>query len=428
MCAEVKEEKGRKVIIKKDGKVTEEIIETPEQKAAREEKERLELIQRVAEEVHPGNWHYGPMEPMLAMTYGKTHYERRHCECDYCNGKDGTECTHPASKTCYRLLIRFPETVIRNRNGREHPIHEFFIAIPFTADHKKTLNTSLCSYRTKVTTKEYAYGYFHSHSTSADWNCGHPQNYFRWRSCCLGGQTELTDLMFDLYDKGLQEKTLHELLVTLYIYASWESINGGPYMLMKDIRYPEAEGSRNRTNIPFDRIRQYFFRNELPNMEVKPEITGELQDLAISNVDASIGSAAKRVLLNNTRDNDGYNILPWIGNINESGGFTPLQSTERENSAKGPDFYKAVIELAEKELQPVMRQFLNLGPDSDLKYELIWDDEGLGDVPSEPTQADIENAVPHPDIVIDLTRRTLDTFKKFKLKYKTYQRYGKKEE
>ncbi len=175
----------------------------------------IDLICRVAELIHPGNWCLDISEPRLKSVVSADN----------------------------RLLIKFPEVTISNGTSLTHHITDVFIAIPITTDYSKMRGNTMYMMRSSVEQVEFYNGYFHSHACRSN-RAPTVENYFQWRNLCLGGQTSLTELVYALSSEGINEGVLELLLLNLHTYVRHESISGGPYFMYKNLIFP-SERSRN---------------------------------------------------------------------------------------------------------------------------------------------------------------------------------------
>tara|TARA_R100001463_G_scaffold23551_2_gene56411 strand:- start:23642 stop:24808 length:1167 start_codon:yes stop_codon:yes gene_type:complete len=242
----------------------------------------MTTIAEIAEEVHPGNWDLGLAEPALAQKL------RSYISSDAYDG------------FIQRLIIKFPETTIRNSIGDSATIHDMYIAIMFNADFTEILTPKMFSMRSTVTTKEYASGFFHPHSAAVSKNNNNVSSYFIWRDMCLGGGTELDHLMVSLRNDGVTKKDIFELLVMLHRYVAWESLEGGPYRKLSHVDYPRIGGSdRNHNSIKSSILVQHLapifkYNDDIPLPEL---INSNGQATAVTNVYASFEKGLHKLFL-----------------------------------------------------------------------------------------------------------------------------------
>jgi hypothetical protein len=258
---------------------------------------RKEWICKLAEEIHPGNWDFGLMEPHLLNWFTARYCDNidPNCTCEGCTSTPAKTCDFYKNSTP-RLLIRFPHVKITNSAREHYEIEDMYIAILFNQSLTKTRAKYLTGIRSTVTTKEVNCGFFHPHASRVSGGAVSCAEVFQWRDLCLGGDTELTDIMYSLTFDGVTHQMLHELLVILHLYVGWESIEGGPYCRFRDVRYPDnAVRSISRSSYlggghTLSLLLESF--RDTPTL-TRPELVGNIDDLAITNVSESIVPAIK---------------------------------------------------------------------------------------------------------------------------------------
>lgn len=140
---------------------------------------------------------------------------------------DGYYSTHNFGKKI--IIIQFPPFVITNSNGHKHTIKGLWMKFKYNYIYRLM---SMGGIRSLKTYSEYETSYNHSHMSSSS-TC-EKEN---WLSCCLGG-TDYSTLNvalrnnFDTNDTTLFFQQLSD-------YLAWESLEGGPYVLIESI------GNRN---------------------------------------------------------------------------------------------------------------------------------------------------------------------------------------
>ena len=364
---------------------------------------RKQLIETIAEEIHPGCWDLSSVsEARLAYRSGF-----RECQCSYCREmKPG--CTEGNIK---KLVIKFPETIIRNSEGANYVMKDFYIAILLNKDYSKTLSTNMYSLRSTVTTKEYASGVFHPHSTTTDKNTI-LEEYFSWRDMCLGGDTELTDIMYTLFKDGVSSKPMHELLIMLHVYASWESIEGGPYRPLRAFAYPRRNEDSS-SSFDFNFVYTKFIENLCNNNELeRPEFIGRGNSTAITNTATSIIPIIKEVMLDGVRNdhNRQSRLLPYLGHFSGEE-FTGLLSNS-QNTKKTKDFYLERIEET-KNLGNSWKKSLLVFRGETPTYVIEYDPVGLENG-TELTPEMLETSTVHPNVVSQIVNHYIQAFNAFK--------------
>ena len=163
--------------------------------------EKIQIIQNIAEETHPGTW-------------------------DFAEIKSGEFNEEGLAE--YRLVLHFPEITIKNRTGLSHKIFDFYVQILFNDD--LTIRATLYCNRATISILEYSSEYVHSHSPRRSRNTGP-----HWRKLCLGTNTPVGNAVSGIIADEWNPSLLTTLLIELYSYVSWESLEGGPYIRMSSI-------------------------------------------------------------------------------------------------------------------------------------------------------------------------------------------------
>lgn len=384
---------------------------------------RRRMIAEIAEELHPGNWCLGDPEDEVHKLFHNyaPKIGGRNCKCDHCTGGYPSRCENNNNREkTKRLIIRIPETTIRNSRGESHFMEDFYVVMGLKEDYSKALTTQLFSMRSTVTTEEYAYGAFHPHSRHTDQN-SRLNTYFSWRDMCLGGDTELTDIMYTLFSDGVSKKPLFEYMLLLHIYAGWESIEGGPYRQMRNYKYPRNEAS-SRTHFDQDGIYQGFLKVMASTDDIpRPEIIGVDKAMAISNASSSMVPAIKASMVSrldpSQHDEQSIRgIYAFLG-TNDNGQFTPLFNTSGQGSTqKSRAWYESkVAETVQWSAENADRVLKFQGG---ITFVMKLKEEGLGETQTDPTAEQIEHATVHPEVVRLITYKYLDNLRTFKFSHK----------
>ena len=397
-----------------------DILIGPVMKAKPQWQKNKELIEELAESIHPGNWDLDTCEDRLYSFLEDGYIDSSEYACNECGSCDDgyySECESKEDYIMHRLLIHFPEVEITNSMGHTHTMTDIYIATVFTADYSQVATKCLFLIRGSATTKELAVGYAHSHASSANSN-NSVSRYFCWRELCLGGDTELTDIMYNLSD-GISNKDLHELLVLLHLYVGWESREGGPYMYMNDIQYKSSNISSSNylpddLSITIGRILLLEFAKH--STLSKPDIVGTGAGIAISNVTASIAIALKKFILDSMAEDLSHPYISMLGTqlsrAGEDDSFTPLVGIV-PHSDYNLEFYIHCITEAEDYSFPQILKFNG----ENIQLSLTLDPKGL-DSSATFTTADIISAVVNPLVIQRAVEAYLEDFKLYRTQYK----------
>lgn len=162
------------------------------------------------------------------------------------------------------LLIRFPEIIIENRDKRKHTIKDLYVSLHFGLDerHNFFMNSNLYGARATVTSAEWYSNYRHSHlQTGRD-------PYFV--NFCQGGGTPTSIATAELRSNFSMEK-FELFLYQLSSYVRYESLEGGPYIRMENIR--DRSSSRRNIDVNDDMTRYMnFVRNNNVDLPVKTAV------------------------------------------------------------------------------------------------------------------------------------------------------------
>lgn len=385
---------------------------------------RRRMICEVAEEIHPGCWSLDDPERDVKKILDRSlrPIGGKICKCIDCSNSNSSNCKYNRNlPRTRRLVIRIPSVTIKNSRGDEHYIEDFYIMIGISDDYSKATTTNMFSMRSTVTTEEYSAGAFHPHSSHKGTNS--PLiDFFRWRNMCLGGDTELTDLMFTLYSDGIDKKSLFELLVLLHVYAGWESLEGGPYRTMRNYKYPRDSGRGNGLSYPGEKI----FTSTLEQLATndsfaRPEIVGRNTYLAVSNISSSITPAIKLALLSYVKEGEertseimSRTMLQFLGNINEQGVFQGLfGDTTRGATKRSRSWYVGKIAETAQFSEDNGHHILKFNGKTNFIMKLK--EEGLeeGGVTG-VTDAQLAAATVNPEVVQLITKTYISKFKEFK--------------
>jgi hypothetical protein len=140
------------------------------------------------------------------------------------------------------IILRFPEVVIRNSRV-EHTIKELFVRIPLYINNNVLKVNSLEGGRMQQTYPEWSTGYFHSHLRRNIISDPIMQPPFYDVFCT--GSGHINDFMANINGDGVSETRFTSLLLQIMSMVSWESIEGVPYVYIKDI-FIRNHGSSRR--------------------------------------------------------------------------------------------------------------------------------------------------------------------------------------
>jgi hypothetical protein len=155
----------------------------------------ISKVKEIVEIVYPGNWDFQENEESLF----------------------------------YTLMIFFPEITITNSVDASHVIKEFYVKLKFKKSDGVLYDFG--GTRTLLTQAEVQSNYPHSH-------CGSAASKGGWGGFCLGsGPIKSQVSILKLKGVSAENYLVFEMfLIGLQAYLEWESLEGGPYQYMSDIR------------------------------------------------------------------------------------------------------------------------------------------------------------------------------------------------
>ena len=146
-------------------------------------------------------------------------------------------CFHFNSTTSFpSIWIHFPEFTITNSKGDSHNIRDLFVILDITvySENIKILGDRLRGFRTTLTYKELVSGYQHSHLYPRnDYFSDFDDNMYLGNFCL--GTSEIGDLIQIINNEPFDEGVFELFLVLLKDVFKWESLEGTPYIGMRNI-------------------------------------------------------------------------------------------------------------------------------------------------------------------------------------------------
>lgn len=142
------------------------------------------------------------------------------------------------------LLLNYPSITVRNSANYAHTILDLWVLVIFSycSDNVRTIKVI----RTKLSERECNVSYIFSHAERR-----YVEQFFSWRGLCFG-RGYIANYVNELQRCYTYNKLRYMPLVDyLYSYFSWESLEGGPYIKMRDI-IEAAELQFDTSEISFD--------------------------------------------------------------------------------------------------------------------------------------------------------------------------------
>lgn len=120
------------------------------------------------------------------------------------------------------ILIRIPETTIKNKLNETQKIYDLFFKINISNNNPDKIELN----RTTFQKNHYYSSYMHSHANK--------DNFLRWATPCFGNGPIKTTL--EACRTRGTEANIFSLCLEIERYAQIESLDGGPYIKMSQIR------------------------------------------------------------------------------------------------------------------------------------------------------------------------------------------------
>ena len=143
------------------------------------------------------------------------------------------------------IILKYDDVTIENSEGDSHLIKSMFVKLHFNNLTNKFENR-LEGYRGDISIKELCSTYAHSHLSTYT-------RYFQ--TFCLGA-SELSIILNDISNKQFNADTFDLLLYTIAEYVKWESLEGGPYIKIKNLNY--NNGNTSLTSFDNDDVNNLF--------------------------------------------------------------------------------------------------------------------------------------------------------------------------
>lgn len=156
----------------------------------------------------------------------------------------------------FDLTIHFPLLEITNSRRSKHTITDLWVRFPCTlyesaSQGSYVMDLRITGRRTKVSLKEFQTGYAHSHLQINE-------SLYRFIAFCLG-QSTFGQILDNLKINGTEEDW-ELMLLSLYNYVSWESVEGGPYINMSSISYQSSMRNNVSRTVTHEDLQQEVFR------------------------------------------------------------------------------------------------------------------------------------------------------------------------
>ena len=139
---------------------------------------------------------------------------------------DYTESLETHDEGLYHYYIHFPEIEITNSKRMKHTIYDLYVRLRFHSDGSLV---DVDGTRSTLNQAEYESGYAHSHLSSS------VVSNAAWGGFCMGGSEPIGNDIGAL-QMGYDPTIFEALLYQLEIFLGWESLEGGPYKKIQNIK------------------------------------------------------------------------------------------------------------------------------------------------------------------------------------------------
>lgn len=138
----------------------------------------------------------------------------------------------PHDSSSFDIYIHFPELEIVNSRNSRHTITNLYVNFKVEGIDIEETNSNICSIlcngdRQTLTIEEYSSKYLHSHLPSMR------NDNFGYKTFCLGA-SNFGQILVEV-SMNMSEESWMMLFLSLESYLKWESLEGGPYIQMRNI-------------------------------------------------------------------------------------------------------------------------------------------------------------------------------------------------
>lgn len=153
------------------------------------------------------------------------------------------------------FIFHFPEIEISNTLNEKHTITDLFTLVWLKSKHDRLIIYGLQGARSTLTYAEFSSGYIHSHLSYKQYNNWN-SSYDVFTSFCTGSG-EINIYQADFNEGMFNESKILPYLVQIISLVRHESLEGTPYIKMRNISIHTREG-RQRYAISHSRIINFY--------------------------------------------------------------------------------------------------------------------------------------------------------------------------
>tara|TARA_R110000744_G_scaffold15480_5_gene43080 strand:- start:8569 stop:9723 length:1155 start_codon:yes stop_codon:yes gene_type:complete len=198
--------------------------------------QRIRSIKEAVEEYHPGAWSFDKI----------------------------TDDSIPMGSAKYCITIHFPELHLDNSRDDKHTIYDLYVRMCF--DDSMNHLRGWWGSRGTLTYAEYQSGYAHSHLSSSSVQRG-ARKMTKFTEFCLG-DGPISNLVYGL-SGGWGIEDFKSSLLYLHTYVVWESLEGGPYHKMVNIRVSSSTIQASPAMGHIDKAFKDYIAHDATKIELK---------------------------------------------------------------------------------------------------------------------------------------------------------------
>jgi hypothetical protein len=195
-------------------------------------------------------------------------------------------------------FVIYDDFTITNSTGQSHPIEKLIVALPMTIEEGNLCPEVMMGTRLTISSLEYSSGYLHSHLNSR--RIQKFNSLEKLDTFCIGGSSELHDLIMEMRAVGTFDAGLFDLYFTMVDTAvKWESLEGVPYFKITkllDKRVPELNPSTMRMiNYVNDKLENQLLHEIQESKILKYYVQNDRYKIHPDSLKTAIGNITKTI-------------------------------------------------------------------------------------------------------------------------------------
>jgi hypothetical protein len=278
--------------------------------------EELDFVESTLEAIYPGNVDVQVNNPFSQADKEDINASFRSANKDVTR-MSGTGHAVVRSKKVADVIIKFPEVVISNSHRKSHTIKDLYIHIQLSGVLR--FMDSFRGIRATKTYAEYCSRYGHSHMQSSDLPT-HTSQF------CLGS-TDFSNLVSGLMQNNWNRLMFEMYAIQLIDYLKWESLEGGPYAKLEEIR---TSSQRRRFQPPNSTTLSGYYTNyvkKYPASDINVEDNGHALKISV------------------TKDTAFWDRVTAITDSSHRLAYNPTKGETYEESSDDSEFYNEISRI-----------------------------------------------------------------------------------